>query len=29
MMDAEEVESCRDIRVMEYHNETSGDGAAV
>lgn len=29
MTDAEEGESCRDIRVMEYHNETSGDSAAV
>lgn len=29
MTDAEEGESCRDIGVTEYHNETSGDGAAV
>lgn len=28
MTDAEEGESCRDIGVMEYHNETSGDTAA-
>lgn len=29
MTDAEEGESCRDTEVMEYHNETSGDCAAV